>query len=1383
MLKHNRDALLDDQAFKHRFSEIKLSEHLRNLHAHKQPLYIFEQQTDALYSETFFQALLAHPHIKELKFRSALIPGQLRALRALVEDSPTLLKILLPGQTLPHPQVNLAADLQVISDCLLLNVKMLALDLSTQFESAAEELQMADPRQLLFADVCQLLIQHPSVRKLLITTALNPAQLRGLQKILLENIRITSITINRKDALAWHAESGAGLEVPSSMYSSKKSPLQQALHNMVMSILFNASLAEVVAGRKDVLSIPLTLSPVQQAAALNCLQHSNRVRVLELYDLNETVLKEIPPQGSLQELRIKCKLDDKQYGPLKKLLQTNTSLVTTLHQGYSDKMEESFLDTYHPDANVIRDELIANRFLVQLATDETARTLRLEKFRMSDTKLPLLLRRLATFTCLEHIEIDALGISEAGLFEVVTCLVKNRFTTLRHLLIRAIPLSQRVYAMILNLIQAQPALTILQLQGADLVDRDIDPLAQWLRTNPALSVLNLYGNKLGNQGINILCEALETNRRVSSVYLGGNRFDSTAIPAITRLLSQTSFITTLSLASSCMLENDVKSFVAEISKSNSSVCDLDISHHTVKNSYRKGGYNGELITTAYKQDILNRIEKFKTQNTQKRDKFFTHVRRGEIPEIIKLFGSKVSPLCTDSNGDSALHVALSQTSINMALLECLIQRGAHPLLMNKNGRAPVDLLTADSPSDLCQLLQSPQDYFAAHRVAVAAQPVAKKHKALSEAPKGNLIMDKFLGGSKRPAAAAAEVSVADAPPLKKNAVAAGDASPAKNSVVASPVESTALVPSSPSQFSAVANTVNTAYFATLNSDLSLLGRCLALIDPSQRYPDGNTLWHLAASVNALECLHLLYKAKQVAQVTNFSLQLPLHLACLNSDMACSVELVELLIAANPQAINALDIYGQTPLFCLTGGFHLVANRPLSDRTRAEAVKLLLSHHADPNAVVEDFNTQRKNCSVLQKAVSRGLRSVVKVLIASPQCNLSHVDALGWSVLHYAVHYGEVEILARLFIQPQLNLDLTNQDGKTARQMLRENQFSRSVRNPQTVKEQMAAMFEARSRQRLFSLASDVHWVKSLAIRYGSRLDRNQDQFLSFNEEHAVLQNAVRPQMANSGNLLSASLTFIVSKGTHVAGADLPRVAIKVNITFTPKFHATNAWQGAAAIEKSDSASAFKTFKCSPDALERIISRFDAAPADIRNLAVDNVNQETRPLSKAAIQSLFNSTAVSGDDYDFEKHFHHSEPALFDHLQQPEVIEHILTALQADAQFVVGCKVKAVVLNAFSKNYLCQDCMLATMGFQNTEEGAFFKLLKTRLSQIGCTLPRLSDLRAITLFSAQQPYKQARRTADDHDDVVLDLRAYPNNKILSQDIGANPSTATLFTSRK
>ncbi len=172
-----------------------------------------------------------------------------------------------------------------------------------------------------------------------------------------------------------------------------------------------------------------------------------------------------------------------------------------------------------------------------------------------------------------------------------------------------------------------------------------------------------------------------------------------------------------------------------------------------------------------------------------------------------------------------------------------------------------------------------------------------------------------------------------------------------------------------------------------------------------------------------------------------------------------------------------------------------------------------------------------------------------------------------------------------------------------------------------------------------------------------------------------------------------------------------------------------------------------------------------------------------PLTPAGIDTLFKTVQDVPNQDNFEQRFHHSEQALFDHLQQPEVIRSIIEKLQADPHFESGAKVVAIVLNGFSKNYVCPDCAIATMGFQNTREGAFFKSLIAQIISMGCVLPKMSHLRTITLFSAQQPYRQARKSADEHEDLAIDLRAYQNNLVLSQDVTVITPSTTMFTSRK
>lgn len=1373
MLRFNTEFLNNDQSLSFWSSkpDLNLERHLTSLQGHTGASYVIENN-DLLFDRSFFQGLQRHKHIKQLVFRIDPNARQIKALMALVEDNHTLASINVAGKLLPQKFGLVSENFQLISNYLLFNVALRERKWLEDFASDSVELTIKNSRYLLSGTFCNLLIQHACAKRIVIDEVLTHYQFMRLSSVLERNLRIESIVINGKDPLAYAREQGGGvIGMGSSVLSTVRQEVNAVVPQLCGHLRFNQSLAQLVSGEVDTLKLPATLSDVQRAGATDCLQQAKTLRVLEVDNLNESLLALIPTDGSLQELRVRGKITDNHYPMLGNFLTMNNSVLEVFCQGYTHEFNELLSESaYGRDGDLIRRELAVNRFLLTLTRGNFLNDFVVDQLVISDAKATIIANRLSTCQSIRQFTLKDSQISESGLFEIIHALTNNGVRSLRQLSLCNTPISARVYELLSNILGDQPYFTKLDLVNVGVTDDQVPRLADWLKSNPPLAVLNLHGNKIGNHGMSLLCQALETNSRISSLSIGGNSFDTTIIPAIIRLLSQNKVITHVSLRSSCMTENDVKSFVDDLKKVNYSVTDLVMSHHTQNNSYRKGGYNSPLVVTAYKKSFLDMIDKFNKKNAQSRDKLFMHIRRGEVKEVIKLFDKKVSPLCIDSNGDTALHVAVLQQPLNIPLVECLMQRGSHPFIMNALGVMPVDSLSEGSPPRLRQLLLNPPGYIPMQSTTSGEEPKAKKIKSEPNASiQSNTFLDNFLVRKKR-------TLIAETGDQPQDGVGSPDK---KITKISSQSSEQALTP----VIADVRSTVHLAYFAVLNNNTGLLMDALLKMNPLHVYQDGNTLWHLAADHNALECLHVLYRHREGAMILNAFQQLPLHLACAKSHRPHADESLELLIAANPAAVNAIDAFGQTPLFCVAGGFLLSPVDDFSDRMRAVAAKMLLSHGADPNAVFDDLTSPHRHCSVLQKTVSRGYYRLAKVLMTSPRCNLSHVDAQGWSVVHYAVHYGQVELLARLLIQPQIRFDLFDQNGKTARQMAREGQFASSVLNTVLIKEKIEALFELRSLQQIPAMDSAVHWVKNLAIRFGSRLDRNQDLILSFNEEHASLQNAVRPQLQNPGNILSASLTFIVSRGAHQVGANLPRVAIKVNITFTPKFHATNAWQTESSIEKSDTASRFKKFKRSPDALERIVERFEAAPDDIKASAVDHVNQDGNPLNRACIERLFSSTDDTAGDYDFEKHFHHSEHALFDHLQQPDVIENILRVLQANAQFEQGCKVFAVVLNAFSKNYLCPDCLVATMGFQNTAQGAFFTNLKSRLNEVGCALPRFSDLRAITLFSAHQPYRQVRKDASDHEELVVDIRAYPNNKILSQDSTAIQSDATLFTSRK
>lgn len=1336
----------------------------QKLLTHTDPICQLQEYPNLLKDKRLFDAFQNNNNILQLHIKTPLPEGEMARLCDLVESNPRLVKIVLYNKTLPiNTKTNTTKESR-ISAFLEQNAAMANARNKQQFEPNQQRVVIENPRTLLFDTFCTEMITHQNITEILFNNHLTHYyQITRIARILSRNTRILKISLYKFAEFGCDHEEESKAQLNGTHGSDDT--FQSTVTSIFYSLKFNASLVEAIHGRIHTLELPPRSSSEQISALMSCLQAPCKIEKLELSELQFEILQRIPPNSTITHLHFSYAVERKEYGPIAKLLENNISIQEVSHGTRHNSVEKlSSQDSNYTKG--ISSQLKVNKFLKSLEEGGDIVRLQVEDLEFNPYKSDLLVRKIEICRVVKSIHLQRVAMSEPELFEFFCAFERSQCSSLKALIVSDMQLSPRIIKKIIEIISKQPNFTILQLISVGFSDSDIPLLTDWLKNNPPVTVLNLHGNRIGNEGINSLCQTLETNRRVSTLYLGGNRFDTTALPAITRLLSQNCYIARLNLQSSCLLENDVKSFVDNLKKFNFSIVDLKISHHTYKNSYKVGGYNGQEVVTAYKKQFTDLIDKFVARNAEKRAELFTHVRRAELPHVRKMFGSKVSPLCTDESGDTPLHVALGQQPVNFELVECLIQCGCHHLLVNKAGIAAIDLLPPDSPAKLVALFQNPQNNFSAKAPTKDGESDSKKRKKEPEPPKGNMRMDQFLS-PKRPLES-------DSKDKDRGAVAEqqGESKQAK-------VEPAVLVPTINNQ----PNVIKTAYFATLNNQVGLLAQCLKDMDPLHRYPDGNTLWHIALIHHACDCLHILCRHNESAKMTNSFLQLPLHLACSHINMAGSTELVDLVLSANPQAANAVDVFGQTPLFYLTGGFLQQDYNSHTDRIRAQAAVTLLNYGANPNHVADDLNNQRGQCSILQKAISRGFYKLAKVLMNSTLCNLAHVDSLGWSAVHYAVHFGQIKTLARLLLHPNIKPNMTNRDGKTARQMARDNQFTFSNGNNAELRGQIETLFEARAQQQMYTLASDVHWVKNLTIRYGCRFGRNQELVLSFNEEHALLQNAVRAQMRGEGNYLSASLTFIISKGEYQSGADLPRVAIKVNITFVPKFQVTYGWQNQEIIENPNSTSTFKHFKRSPDAKDRILARFDAAPNDVKETAVDDVKQERFPLNKNAIEKLFRSSDSSADEYDFEKHFHHSEPALFDHLQQPDIIANILAALQADLQFSKGCKIYAVILNAFSKNYLCPDCMIGTMGFQNTIHGEFFKLLRGQLESIGCVFPTKSPLRSITLFSAQQNYKQARKSADEHESTVIDIRAYPNNQILCQDVTAIQHSSTIFTSRK
>ncbi len=1110
-------------------------------------------------------------------------------------------------------------------------------------------------------------------------------------------------------------------------------------------LAFNSNLLALAEGRTTTLSVLRKLSDEQKRAATQ-LVAENRVTELLMQVNDWAFLIELPSQSALRSIVFSNSLSDS--SELQQLMSHNVN-ITELSYCYdisNNHRSRLFEQGYEPSPTFFH--LNTNKFISNLAANNLI-SLELKSALLTMAKLKIICERLGALSSLNVLKLTSIQCSEADAIDLIlVTLLNNPLIKLRALELRDVALSDNAFQKLLSLLQSKPEFTRLSLSGINLDPSKITQLCQLLTRNIPLSHLTLSDTQLNNNGLNEICVALEANSKITSVNFSQNIFDMTGVASLTRLLMQNRFIRAVILESSCLKGADAKQFVADIKKTNCSLTTLSLSHISEKNNFPTTNDRGVRVlkTTPYLKKFQEPIDVFTGNNCKKRDELFNFVRRGEVSNTEKLLQQRVSPNCCDSEENTLLHVALQVKPINEKMVRLLVSQGAHTCLMNNQGQIPKDLLNPDSHGDILAILS-----------ADPASLVNKKPHNPQAASIARYFSPKVSGTPKR-----------ERSPSPPPAVVTLEQSSQPSMKVTKTEKSEDLD-----------NLMQMAYVALMNDDVQFISQTINFDNANYQFPDGNFPLHIAANFQSQQCLRYLLQNGADATRPNALGQLPLHIACLTLSNEMGLEIIALLVIAN--TVNRSDQFGLTPLYCLAGGFNNQIDVLNTDILRAHAAKILLQHGAELSQYISDHQTREK-MTVLHKSISRRCYRLTKVLLSHGTCNPSLQDSHGWSYLHHAVYQGDLTMVARLLIHPGIQLDQFDSRGLTPRQLARSLIFAPHVKEKEAIRDQINIMFEQRSKQTFPQLSSGIYWTKELTIRYGSRQQRNHDVVLSFEAEHARLQGVSRN---TAGNYLTASLTFIVSKGKHTQDEKLPRTHITIKLTFADKFHVTNAWESREKIERSNGLSIFKKVERSPDALQRIIDRHNASPPDIREKASHNITETNVCLSVKGIQTLYYMPDNEVGDYDFEQRFHHSEQALFDHLQDPELLDQIVKALKENPDFQEGCKIYAVILNAFSKCYMCPDCVASTLGFQNTVQGEFFKTLKQKLALLQCALPKTGNLRSITLFSANFPTRhQYKMSASQHTAYdPIDLRTVNNNIILTQDAGEFKSRDTTYNSRK
>jgi len=510
----------------------------------------------------------------------------------------------------------------------------------------------------------------------------------------------------------------------------------------------------------------------------------------------------------------------------------------------------------------------------------------------------------------------------------------------------------------------------------------------------------------------------------------------------------------------------------------------------------------------------------------------------------------------------------------------------------------------------------------------------------------------------------------------------------------------------------------------------------ASVDPAYRDPRGQSLLHIAAGAGQFGLLEQMIEQFLDPNITDIERRTAIHTACASQSPG-RARCVETLLSHRSIQLDLLDVYGLTPVYLIAGGF--IQSAVGEDNDAVEIARLLIKLGASVSQSVFDpeFNT---TMTALHKAIIRRQYNVAKIILAASDCDVNAQDGNGWTVLHWAVHLGFVEMVDRLSIETKINFQLTNNQNKIAAELSND--------------EAIQLCLGERMSEQKPTPSVGIKWVSDFAISYGSRYGKNKSTVVEGKMLHQNLRAIWKANHANKGNSVAASVTFIISSERHEKNGGHHRLSVPIILNGGKTFHVNDAGR---------------------DKENRVKERIRSAPEEILSLCTANPSESGKPLNIEGVEAVIRSRF-------FAMRFHHSEQSLFDYLSIRANIEDLVQSLRAEDRVMKGAKIYAVVLDTFSERYMCKNCEVSMLGFQHPFESRFLSQLSELLGDVDFVLPRRHPLRLITRMSADKPFGREKVEQSDHQDLTIDLRAQHHTLILERDVSEERPSGTMFNSR-
>ncbi|KAF9083380.1 hypothetical protein BGX29_003197, partial [Mortierella sp. GBA35] len=132
-------------------------------------------------------------------------------------------------------------------------------------------------------------------------------------------------------------------------------------------------------------------------------------------------------------------------------------------------------------------------------------------------------------------------------------------------------------------LKTNSTLTTLDLQYSKIGSHEAQIMAEALKTNSTLTTLDLTHNKVGSNGTQALSEALKTNLTLTTLNLKFNSIESNGAQALAEALKTNSTLTTLNLQFNSIESNGAQA-LAETLKTNSTLTTLYLSYNLIESN-------------------------------------------------------------------------------------------------------------------------------------------------------------------------------------------------------------------------------------------------------------------------------------------------------------------------------------------------------------------------------------------------------------------------------------------------------------------------------------------------------------------------------------------------------------------------------------------------------------------------------------------------------------------------------------------------------------------------------------------------------------------------------------------------------------------------------